>query len=149
MMGQHRPGLANAMMRPRFPSVGPRPRIVRPFAPIKQRSLSTPQYNPPVVELDDSPPPHTDSVVTRLTSMGLSVATVEKVPPTKHGWVLPPGLSVTRAPNEDQGPSSSIPSLAKALIQLGEEDGRTRLVQYQLTESQVRGLHTLGLREES
>ena len=52
-------------------------------------------------------------------------------------------------PVTDEGPSSSIPSLAKALIQLGEVDGRTRLVQYQLTESQVRGLHTLGLREDS
>ena len=150
MMGQHRPG--QAMMRPRLSSVGPRLPNARSSAhSVKHRSLSTPQYKPLLVELDASPsPPPTDSVVTRLTSLGLSVATVEKVPPhTKQGWVLPPGLSVTRAPSTDEGTSASIPDLARALLQLGEVDGRKRMVQYQLTEGQVRGLITLGLREEN
>ena len=86
---------------------------VRSGTPIKSRSLSTPQYsskyNPPVVELDDSPPrpdqdfdaflpPTTNSVVNKLTSLGVSVA-MEKVATTKQGWELPPGLSITRAPS--------------------------------------------------
>ena len=71
--------------------------------------MSTPLYpslcTPPVVELDASPPksdpnvnlsyPPANSIVNKLTSMGLSVA-MEKAPTTKQGWVVPPGLSVTR-----------------------------------------------------
>lgn len=134
---------------------------IRSSNPIKHRSLSTPQYssqyNPPVIELDVSPPrsadllahPHTTSVVNKLTSMGLSVA-MEKVPTTKHGWVLPPGLSVTRTPSStgEEDLSTSLPILAKALLQLGEVHGSKRLVQFQLTDSQVSALQALGVRED-
>eukprot|EP00092_Neocalanus_flemingeri_P106858 GFUD01137112.1.p1 GENE.GFUD01137112.1~~GFUD01137112.1.p1 ORF type:complete len:444 (+),score=110.86 GFUD01137112.1:77-1408(+) len=133
---------------------------IRSITPIKRRSLSTPQYSsqclPPVVALDTSPPADQtyaisppNSVVNKLTSMGVSVIR-EKVPSTKHGWVLPPGLSVTKTTSNrvEEGPSLSLPSLAKVLTQLGQVDGRKRLVQFQLTEAQVRALDTFGIKEE-
>jgi len=153
---------SQAVPRPGLITGGPRLPNIRSSNPIKYRSLSTPQYssqyNPPVIELDVSPPrsadlvsqPPTNSVINKLTSMGLSVA-MEKVPTTKHGWVLPPGLSVTRTPSSSTGeedPSTSLPSLAKALLQLGEVQGSKRLVQFKLTESQVSALQALGVREE-
>ena len=80
--------------------------------------------------------------------MGLSVA-MGRVPTTKQGWEPPPGLSITRAPSTgiDESASTSLTSLANALLQLGEVQGRTRLVQFQLSESQVKALQTLGVRE--
>jgi len=86
-------------------------------------------------------------VVDKLSSLGVSVAR-EKVPPTKQGWVLPPGLSVTKTSScMEEGPSLSLPSLATALLQLGEVGGRKRLVQFKLTEVQVTALDALGVRE--
>ena len=132
---------------------------VRSITPLKRRSLSTPQYSsqflPPVVELDASPPrtdqasphPQTSSVLSKLSSLGVSVAR-EKVSTTKHGWVLPPGISVTKTTSSrEEGPSLSLPSLAKALIQLGDVEGRKRVVQFNLTDEQVRALNVLGVRE--
>jgi len=153
---------SQAVTRPGLITGGPRLPNIRSCNPIKYRSLSAPQYsskyNPPVIQLDVSPPRSADlvsqqptnSVINKLTSMGLSVA-MEKVPTTKHGWVLPPGLSVTRTPSSSTGeedPSTSLPSLAKALLQLGEVQGSKRLVQFKLTESQVSALQALGVREE-
>jgi hypothetical protein len=152
---------SQAVPRPSLVTGGPRLPNIRSSNHIKHRSLSTPQYssqyNPPVIELDVSPPrsadlvshPPTNSVVNKLTSMGLSVA-MEKVPSTKHGWVLPPGLSVTRTPSStgEEDSSKSLPILAKALLQLGEVRGSKRLVQFKLTESQVSALQALGVRED-
>jgi len=152
---------SQAVTRPGLITGGSRLPNIRPSNPIKYRSLSAPQYssqyNPPVIELDVSPPrsadlvsqPPTNSVINKLTSMGLSVA-MEKVPTAKHGWVLPPGLSVTRTPSStvEEDPSTTLPSLAKALLQLGEVQGSKRLVQFKLTESQVSALQALGVREE-
>jgi len=150
-----------AIPRPGLITGGHRLPNIRSSNPIKRRSLSTSQYssqyNPPVIELDVSPPrsadlvaqPPANSVVNKLTSMGLSVA-MEKVPTTKHGWVLPPGLSVTRTPSStgEEDPSTSLPILAKALLQLGEVHGSKRRVQFKLTESQVSALQALGVSED-
>ena len=149
----------------------PRPRAVVPFSAAgprqpnvgslnKHRSLSAPQFSsqflPPVVELDDSPPRSVQtcpisapsSVVSKLSSLGVSVAR-EKVATTKHGWVLPPGISVTKTTSSrEEGPSLSLPSLATALHQLGEGGGMKRLIQFRLTEEQVRALNALGVKEE-
>jgi len=155
--GPYRPG----SFRPRAPltSAGLRLTNIRSITPVKHRSLSSSQYSSqhPVVEIDVSPPrsyqasqpsPPSSSVVDKLSSLGVSVAR-EKVPPTKHGWVLPPGLSVTKTSSStEEGPSLSLPSLATALLQLGEVGGRKRLVQFKLTEVQVRALDALGVREE-
>lgn len=155
--------ISQLTLRPGGPTGGYRQPNIRSATPIKRRSLSTPQYSsqctPPVVDLDDSPPrpdqdlgaflpPTTNSVVNKLTSLGVSVA-IEKVPPTNQGWGLPPGLSITRASStgRDESPTCSLTSLANTLLQLGEVQGRTRLVQYQLSESQVMALQALGLME--
>jgi len=155
--------ISQLTLRPGGPTGGYRQPNIRSATPIKRRSLSTPQYSsqcpPPVVDLDDSPPrpdqdlgaflpPTTNSVVNKLTSLGVSVA-IERVPPTNPGWGLPPGLSITRASStgRDESPICSLTSLANTLLQLGEVQGRTRLVQYQLSESQVMALQALGLME--
>eukprot|EP00092_Neocalanus_flemingeri_P026060 GFUD01028245.1.p1 GENE.GFUD01028245.1~~GFUD01028245.1.p1 ORF type:complete len:441 (+),score=110.97 GFUD01028245.1:68-1390(+) len=149
-----------------FPPGGPRPRTavgprlsnVRSITPVQHHALPRPQFPsqyqtlPAVVEIDVSPPPsptsEPNSVFNKLSSMGVTVAR-EKGPVTKHGWVLPPGLSVTKTSHRrEEGPSLSLPSLAKALSQLGEGEGRKRLAQFKLTEEQVSALDTLGLREE-
>eukprot|EP00092_Neocalanus_flemingeri_P040198 GFUD01043785.1.p1 GENE.GFUD01043785.1~~GFUD01043785.1.p1 ORF type:complete len:436 (-),score=108.22 GFUD01043785.1:276-1583(-) len=168
-----RPGAPRMLRPPRqrlpkscFPPAGPRPRTalgprlcnVRSITPVQHHALPRPQFPsqyqtlPAVVEIDVSPPPspttEPNSVFNKLSSMGVTVAR-EKVPVTKHGWVLPPGLSVTKTSHtREEGPSLSLPSLAKALSQLGEGEGRKRLAQFKLTEEQVSALDTLGLREE-
>eukprot|EP00092_Neocalanus_flemingeri_P034213 GFUD01037209.1.p1 GENE.GFUD01037209.1~~GFUD01037209.1.p1 ORF type:complete len:428 (+),score=117.05 GFUD01037209.1:53-1336(+) len=168
-----RPG-APRMLRPPgqrlprscFPPAGPRPRTasgprlsnVRSITPVQHQALPRPQFPsqyqtlPAVVEIDVSPPPsptsEPNSVFNKLSSMGVTIAK-EKVPTTKHGWVLPPGISITKNTHRrEEGPSLSLPSLAKALSQLGEGEGRKRLAQFKLTEEQVSALDTLGLREE-
>jgi len=146
--------------RPRVPltSAGLRLSNIRSITPVKHRSLSSSQYSRqhPVVEIDVSPPrsyqasqpsPPSSSVVDKLSSLGVLVGR-EKVPPTKHGWVLPPSLSVTKTSSSTEEGPSSLLSLATALLQLGEVSGRKRLVQYKLTEGQVRALDALGVREE-
>merc|ERR1719508_54078 len=155
--GPYRPG----SFRPRAPltSAGLRLSNIRSIVPVKHQSLSSSQYSSqhPVVEIDVSPPrsyqasqpsPPPSSVVDKLTSLGVSVAK-EKVAPIKHAWFPPPGLSITKTPSSmEEGPSLSLPSLSTALLQLGEVSGRKRLVQYKLTEDQVRALDALGVREE-
>eukprot|EP00092_Neocalanus_flemingeri_P034214 GFUD01037210.1.p1 GENE.GFUD01037210.1~~GFUD01037210.1.p1 ORF type:complete len:420 (+),score=111.55 GFUD01037210.1:70-1329(+) len=149
-----------------FPPAGPRPRTaagprlsnVRSRTPVQHQALPRPQFPsqyqtlPAVVEIDVSPPPsptsEPNSVFNKLSSLGVSIVK-EKVPTTQHGWVLPPGISITKnTPSREEGPSLSLPSLAKALSQLGEGEGRKRLAQFKLTEEQVSALDTLGLREE-
>jgi len=155
--GPYRPG----SFRPRatLTAAGLRLSNIRSITPVKHQSLSSSQYSSqhPVVEIDDSPPrsyqasqpSHPPSfVVDKLSSLGVSVAK-EKVPPIKHGWVIPQGLSITKTPSsKEEGPSLSLPGLSTALLQLGEVSGRKRLVQYKLTEDQVRALDALGVREE-
>ena len=80
--------------------------------------------------------------------MGVSVAR-QNVPPAKHGWVLPPGISVTKSTSNPLSDFTlSLPSLAQALIQLGEVDGRKKIVQFHLTEGQIRALNVLGIKED-
>eukprot|EP00092_Neocalanus_flemingeri_P037742 GFUD01041090.1.p1 GENE.GFUD01041090.1~~GFUD01041090.1.p1 ORF type:complete len:385 (+),score=137.30 GFUD01041090.1:453-1607(+) len=157
-----RPG--HPMTRAPLQAAGPRLPNVRSLPPTKHRSLSTPQCSsqyypdPPVVEIDVSPPRsgqdcHSSlsppsSVLNKLSSLGVSLERSEKVPTTlKHGWVLPPGLSIIKTTTEE-GPPLSLPSLAQALLQLGEVGGKKRLVQLKLTEDQIMALDTLGMREE-
>eukprot|EP00092_Neocalanus_flemingeri_P001519 GFUD01001621.1.p1 GENE.GFUD01001621.1~~GFUD01001621.1.p1 ORF type:complete len:252 (-),score=95.55 GFUD01001621.1:21-776(-) len=63
-------------------------------------------------------------------------------PPPQSDQCLPP------SPPEEEGQSFSISTLATTFHQLGEREGRRRLVQFKLTERQVRALNTLGFRQE-
>eukprot|EP00092_Neocalanus_flemingeri_P028075 GFUD01030482.1.p1 GENE.GFUD01030482.1~~GFUD01030482.1.p1 ORF type:complete len:698 (+),score=201.77 GFUD01030482.1:315-2096(+) len=114
------------------------------------------QFSSSIVELDGSltrsnpahPTSPSGSVLNRLTSLGAPVAR-EKGPSTKHGWIAPPGLNVIQTTSSrEEGPSLTLPCLAKALLQLGERSGRKRFVQFKLTEDQVRALDALGVKEE-
>merc|ERR1719186_400448 len=119
--------------------------------PVKHPSLSTPRYNSPnptpVIKLEDFSP-YPASPPNMPAPLGVSVAR-ENVPSSKHGLIFPPGISVSKITSTTvEGPTLSLPILAKALSQLGEVDGRKSLVQFQLTKGQVRALNTLGVREE-
>ena len=89
------------------------------------------------------------SVVDKLSSLGVSLAQVKSaVTHTKHVGMLPPGISITRiTPSREESPSLSLPGLANALIHLGKAEGRRRMVQYDLTEGQVKALRDLGVKE--
>ena len=148
---------------------------VRSLAPARHRSMVTPQYSshsryiPPVVDLALSPdrpdhplsPPGSEwselmssslpcrSVVNKLSSLGVSLAQVKTaVSNNKHVGVFPPGISITRIPpSREEGPSLSLPSLANILLNLGNTEGRRRMVQFDLTEGQVKALSNLGVEE--
>ena len=73
----------------------------------------------------------------------------EKVLSARRCLIFPPGISVSKITSSTvEVPTLSLPILAKALIQLGEVDGRKSLVQFQLTQGQVRALDTLGVKEK-
>jgi len=163
-------------LRPRATPCATTPRLanIRSLAPTRHSSMATPQpptqsrYIPPVVDLALSPdrpehnqhpvsPPGSDcseqmspslpcsSVVDKLSSLGVSLA---QVTTTKHVGVFPPGISITRIPpSREEGPSLSFPGLANALLNLGNTKGRRRMVQYDLTEGQVKALSDLGVKE--
>ena len=93
-------------------------------------------------------PPH--SAISKLSSLGVSIAR-ERAPPTRHDWVIPPGITMSRSSplsQTGQGPVMSISTLATSLHQLGQVEGKRRLVQYRLTEDQIRALSTLGVGQE-
>jgi hypothetical protein len=84
-------------------------------------------------------------VVDKLSSLGVSLAAVAT---TKHVGVFPPGMSITRIPpSREEGPTLSLPGLANALLSLAQAEGRRRMVQYDLTEGQVKALSDLGVKE--
>jgi len=119
--------------------------------PVKYPSLATPQYYnqhlTPVVKLDNSPP-HPTSPPSMPAPLEASVAR-EKVLSARRCLIFPPGISVSKITSSTvEVPTLSLPILAKALIQLGEVDGRKSLVQFQLTQGQVRALDTLGVKEK-
>ena len=138
----------------RRPLAGAGPRISNP------RSLAVVERNDqrvschvsspyPVIEIPDSPPRSDSSpqaAMNKLTSLGVTIAKQSSTHHPTQGWSPPPGISVTRT--AEQGPCLSISSLAAALHQLGQVEGRRRIVQFRLTESQVKALYNLGLKQE-
>merc|ERR1719233_57250 len=112
-----------------------------------QRTLYTPEPQPVapplVVELDtDSSPLHDHAVATDITTTPLP------------NFVLPPSISITitRQPQAcktdiDNISTTNITSLARALVKVGDTEGKKCLVLYELTESQIQGLRSLGLNE--
>jgi len=95
--------------------------------------------NPPLIQLDTSPP-RADDVAARLTSLGCSI--VSSMP----GMVrpLPPNISTTRTPSSNKR-VTPLTCLARALEKMGETEGSRRLVKFELTESQIQGLQALGI----
>jgi len=120
----------------------------RSMAPLMRNTIHySPVITPPQAEQSLSP---SHSAITKLTSLGVSIVR-ERAPPTRHDWVLPPGITVSRTPPlsvTGQGPVMSISTLATSLHQLGQVEGKRRLVQYRLTEDQIRALSTLGVGQE-
>merc|ERR1712096_562004 len=119
--------------------------------PVSHPSLGTPlyynQHLTPVVKLDNSPP-YPTSPPSMPAPLEASEAR-EKDLSARRGLIFPPGISVSKITSSTvEVPTLSLPILAKALIQLGEVDGRKSLVQFQLTQGQVRALDTLGVKEK-
>jgi len=144
-----RPG-AGARRSLAFP--GPRLSNPRSLAPM-MRNASHPesQYFPVITP----PPPQflspSHSAISKLTSLGVSIARERAPPPTRQGWALPPGISMSRTSplsQAGQGPVMSISTLATSLLQLGQVEGKRRLVQYRLTDDQIRALNILGVGHE-
>ena len=112
---------------------------------------------PPVIDLGDSPP-HDD----KLFSLGCPPVFQPPSfpsPVTMPDLGLPPGISITRTPrssmlhgvNYAQEASVSLRDVGRALEMLGNNnnEGRKRLVHYELSDSQVQGLRKLGIFERS
>ena len=108
---------------------------------ISQRSEQRRSSNPPPFSVED-----------KLSYLRVSVAqrqafSVLEQNNNQHGFVLPPGISVTRSTPSREGPSLTLPRLATALLRLGNTGGRRRLVQFALTEEQVQAFSDLGVDE--
>jgi len=156
-----RPGMGRGRARPTGPRpagsrggmVFPGPRLSNPRSlALMRRSSSHPQsqYFPvssrpaysPQLEQFHSPSPCSSPI---LSNRDVSIVR-EVSPPIRQGWVPPPGLTMERVPATE--PTQTISTLASILHQLGQVEGRRRLVKYKLTEEQIRALHTLGVGQE-
>merc|ERR1719233_2647706 len=109
------------------------------------RALYSPEPQPVapplVVELDTETSPQDDNAVAHIVTTA-----------PLHNLVLPPSISITRQPQAcktdiDNISTSNITSLARALVKVGDTEGRKCLVLYELTEAQIQGLRGLGLNE--
>merc|ERR1719209_1107565 len=143
------PGCSGTMSQPYTPTVSPvsRPRMNHGLLNTNplQRALYAPEPQPVapplVVELDTDTSPQDDHAVA-------PVITTTPLP----NLVLPPSISIARQPQAcktdiDSISTSNITSLARALVKVGDTEGRKCLVLYEITESQIQGLRILGLRE--
>ena len=99
-------------------------------------------------------PNREDAVMCTPSSRGSSEgAGLSSIPNAMPDLILPPGISITRTPrsavnlNTDHVPAAALSSLARALACLGDTQDGKRPVTFELTESQVEGLRTLGLYE--
>ena len=110
-----------------------------------ERALYTPEPQPVapplVVELDTDTSSQDDHAVA-------PIITTTPLP----NIVLPPSISITRQPqacstDTDNISTTNITSLARALVKVGDTEGRKCLVLYELTEIQIQGLRGLGLNE--
>lgn len=135
--------------------VGPRPRYLRPIQPrpcqslIRMNSQHTQTvFEPLVIKLDS--PDSEVKVMATPSGHGCSDGDGRSFNPNAlSGVTLPASISITRTVDisADKTPAATMKSLAKALMCLGETEGEKRLVTFNLTESQVEGLRTLGLSE--
>lgn len=123
-----------------------------PFVTNRQNKVRS-----PVKDLRASPS-HDDLIIEKVSSLGCSI--VFQPPPTPNqvslpNLGLPPGITITRTPrtsmldgvNHAQEATVSLCNVARALKMLGNTEGRKRLVQYELSDSQVQGLRKLGIFE--
>jgi len=142
------PGYSGTMSQPHTPTVSPvsRPRMNHGLSSTRplQRGLLThePQpVDPPlVIELDTDTSPQHDHTVAPITTTPIP------------NLVLPPSISITRTPqayrtDSDNISTTNITSFARALVKLGDTEGKKCLVLYEITESQIEGLRDLGLKE--
>jgi len=139
------PGYSGLMSQPHTPTVSPisNPRMNHGLLSTNplQRNLCTPEPHPVapplVVELDtDSSPQHDHAV---------AVAPIITTP--IPNIVLPPSISITRQPQAYNSATDNITSLGRALVKVGDAEGKKCLVLYELTETQIQGLRGLGLNE--
>eukprot|EP00092_Neocalanus_flemingeri_P085269 GFUD01107281.1.p1 GENE.GFUD01107281.1~~GFUD01107281.1.p1 ORF type:complete len:435 (-),score=117.15 GFUD01107281.1:123-1427(-) len=140
----HRPGGQRRPLSPLGPRVSnPSPKTISS----PQLSSQTPAIVRPVSPSQSVQfPPPSHSAFTKLTSLGVSIVRERSITHTKQSWLPPSSLTVIKTPSE--GPRLSISSLATVLHQLGQIEGRRRLVQFRLTEEQVGALDILGLQQE-
>jgi len=109
---------------------------------VNDRSKSTPHFSsqslPPVAELDEacpiSPP---ISVVSKESSLGVPEGEMFLL--CKSGLVIPLGITVTKC--------TSTREESPPLHLLGEGGGGKRVVQFELTEEEVKGFGALGFKE--
>jgi len=137
IMSQFHTPTASPVSRPRM---NPGLSSTRPL----QRAILThePQpVNPPlVIELDTDTSPQHDHTVAPITTT------------PNPNLVLPPSIRITRQPqaystDTDNISTINITSLARALVKVGDTEGKKCLVLYEITESQIQGLRDLGLKE--
>jgi len=157
------PGMGRGSARPtcprpaggRGPMVFPGPRLSNPRSLVPmRRSSSHPQSQYFPVTSHPASYSHQEQTLTpspcnspNLSNLDVSIIR-EIAPPTRHGWVPPPGLSMVRVAATATEFTLAISTLATALHQLGQVEGRRRSVQYRLTEEQIRALSTLGVGQE-
>merc|ERR1719347_2416483 len=140
--------------------LGPKPRNFRPIHPrpcqgqIRMNSQHTQTVFKPLVIKLDSPDREVSEVSTQSAQGCSEGAGRHYNPKIMPDVTLPSGISITRTPSRsvddlsaDKTNVATLNSLARALVCLGETEGVKRLVTYQLSESQVQGLRTLGLNE--
>jgi len=110
---------------------------------------------PPVVDLCESSPPSQQDqtfasadILNKFTSQGVTVMSNIHTTNTEQSWAPPPGLSVVRScsSRKDNLPLT-LSKLSSAFHLLGLREGRKRIVRFELTEEQIRGLELLGVRE--
>jgi len=141
------PGLSS-QAQPRIisacrPTSGP-PKVHAKATKANQLPLSIPaseKFDPPVIELDSSPPRIDNPVLARLASLGFSVETL-----SDRARALSPCISITRT-SVAQAPATTVTvnKLGRALELLGQTRGEKREVLLELTESQIEGLWALGI----
>lgn len=146
--------ISHSQYRPTVSGLEPGQSVGKSRVP-KQYSLSAPNPNnaePLLVQLNF--PNREDAVMCTPSSRGSSEgAGLSSIPNAMPDLILPPGISITRTPrsavnlNTDHVPAAALSSLARALACLGDTQDGKRPVTFELTESQVEGLRTLGLYE--
>jgi len=130
--------LGSRMPKPRF--LGPMSLSQSPYMPMS----NTPVVSPSPQSEQFPPASPSLSAINKLSSLGVSI--VRSTPPPSS-WL--PGISISRTWSlPDHGPVMTVSTLATALHQLGEVEGRKRSVRFRLTEEQIKALQSLGVEQE-
>jgi len=169
--GAPSPARLSCMLRPSPPS---RPRLMRPRIPEYSGIMS--QFHSPTASPVSRPRMNAGLSSTRSLQRAILAHKPQPVDPplvieldtdTSHqhdhtvapitttpipNLVLPPSISITRTPqayrtDSDNISTTNITSFARALVKLGDTEGKKCLVLYEITESQIEGLRDLGLKE--